>query len=205
MKVETTRTHGVNNLRANATLVQRYTMRTYAANIIPRLKQFSQKLDNKTLLMNQHWIMVDEITNTKTVYIFRGKNSLLISRDGSVSHAFWEMIDPFNVLMTIREESFMFKHGFLDEDVLALKLDGRDEYALFVNENRSSIELNSIKAIELFLEEKYESYKKVMQTVAPELDKNNETPVQVDNSMDTFATVVIMIITLVIIFFALVQ
>ena len=41
-------------------------MKTFIADIIPRIQKFSQKLDNTTLLTNQHWVVVDEITNSKT-------------------------------------------------------------------------------------------------------------------------------------------
>ena len=37
--------------------------------VIPRIQKYSQKLDNLTLLINQHWVVVDEIANSKTVYI----------------------------------------------------------------------------------------------------------------------------------------
>lgn len=130
-------------------------MRTYVADFIPRFRQFSEKLDNETLLVNQHWVMVDEITSTKTVYIFQRDNRLLLSRDGEVEIARWEMIDPQNVLVTVGDKSFMFKHGFLDENVLALKLDGKDEYAMFFNEDKSNSQLNALNAMNDFLEEKY--------------------------------------------------
>jgi hypothetical protein len=131
-------------------------MRTYVADFIPRFRQFSKQLDNETLLVNQHWVMVDEITSTKTVYIFQRNNRLLLSKDGAVEKAEWEMIDSYNVLVTVGEKSFMFKHGFLDENVLALKLDGKGEYALFCNENMSNRELNSVGYMETFLKEKYQ-------------------------------------------------
>lgn len=131
-------------------------MKTYVADFIPRFKKFSKKLDNMTLLINQHWVMVDEITSTKTVYIFQRNNRLLLSKDGKVEKAEWEMIDPSNVLVTVGQDSFMFKHGFLDDNVLALKLDGKGEYALFCNENMSNRELNSVGCMETFLKEKYQ-------------------------------------------------
>jgi hypothetical protein len=131
-------------------------MKTYVADFIPRFKKFSKELDNMTLLINQHWVMVDEITSTKTVYIFQRNNRLLLSQDGKVEKAEWEMIDPSNVLVTVGEESFMFKHGFLDDNVLALKLDGKGEYALFFNENKADIELNGLGSILGFLSDKYD-------------------------------------------------
>lgn len=49
----------------------------------------------------------------------------------------------------------MFKHGFFDENILALKIDSKDEYAFLVNETKFDRELNSsIKVVE-FLSKKY--------------------------------------------------
>ena len=56
-------------------------MKTFLADIIPKLQRFSQKLDNLTLLTNQHWVVIDEITTSKNVYIFRSDNTLLISQN----------------------------------------------------------------------------------------------------------------------------
>ena len=45
-------------------------MRTYIANIIPRIQRFSRRLDELTMLTNQHWVSIDHTTGNKTVYIF---------------------------------------------------------------------------------------------------------------------------------------
>ena len=130
-------------------------MKTYIANFIPQFKQFSEKLDNKALLMNQHWVMVDDTTNTKTVYIFKADNRLLLSTNGKVNHARWEMIDSEHVLVSIGDDSYMFKHGFLNEGILALNLDGGAEYALFVNENAEQVcGLRSPQQLEDYLDQK---------------------------------------------------
>ncbi len=44
-------------------------MKTYILDIIPRIQKFSQKLDNTTLLTNQHWVLIDGINSNKNVYI----------------------------------------------------------------------------------------------------------------------------------------
>ena len=36
-------------------------MKIYFADLIPKIKKFSKRLDDLTLLMNQHWISLDEI------------------------------------------------------------------------------------------------------------------------------------------------
>src|SRR5664279_2301059 len=111
-------------------------MKTFIADIIPRIQKYSQKLDNLTLLTNQHWVVGDEIANSKTVYIFRSNNELLISKNGEVEKAKWEYLGNNSLLLDLKDKSYLFRHGFFDENVLALKVDGREEYALMVNETR---------------------------------------------------------------------
>jgi len=54
-------------------------MKTYFSDLIPRIKKFSKKLDDLTLLTDQHWIVIDEIENSKNVYIFKKDYSLLLA------------------------------------------------------------------------------------------------------------------------------
>lgn len=130
-------------------------MKTYFLDLIPRLKNFSQKLDDLTILTNQHWVVVDEITNSKNVYIFRTNNELLISLNGKVEKAKLEYLGNNSLLIDRKEDSYLFKHGFLDENILALKVDSKDEYAFLINETKFDGELNSINKIAEFLTKKY--------------------------------------------------
>ena len=122
-------------------------MKTYFFDLIPRLQRYSEQLDDLTKLTNQHWVVVDEIANSKNVYIFRTNNELLISQNGKVERAKWEYLGNNSLLIDKREEIYLFKQGFLDENVLALKVDSKDEYAFLVNENKYDGDLNSINKI----------------------------------------------------------
>ena len=73
-------------------------MRTYISDIIPRIQKFSQKLDNLTLLTNQHWVVIDDIYKAKIVCIFRQNNELLISQNGKVEKAKWEYLGHNSLL-----------------------------------------------------------------------------------------------------------
>ena len=130
-------------------------MKTFFSDIFPKLQRFSQKLENLTLLTNQHWVSIDNIIANKTVYIFRSNSELLISTNGKVEKAKWEYLGNKSLLIDKTEESFLFKHGFFDENILALKVDSSDEYAVFVNENNYGGDLNSIQKVFDFLREKY--------------------------------------------------
>ena len=130
-------------------------MRTYLADIIPKIKQFSEKLDNLTLLTNQHWVVLDELKNSKFVYIFRSNYELLISQNGIVEKGKWEYLGNNSLLIERKDESYLFRHGFFDANILALKVDGKDEFAFLVNENNYGGDLNSIEKVLDFLERRY--------------------------------------------------
>ncbi|WP_028375600.1 hypothetical protein [Leeuwenhoekiella sp. MAR_2009_132] len=99
-------------------------MKTYISEIIPKIKRYSKKLDDLTLLTNQHWVVIDEIKNSKNVYIFRSNGGLLISQNGRVELANWEYLGNNSLLIHRKSEIYLFKHGFFDENLLALQVDG---------------------------------------------------------------------------------
>lgn len=130
-------------------------MKTYISDLIPKIERFSQKLDDLTKLKNQHWVALDEISNSKNTYIFRDNNELLISQNGKVEKAKWEYLENNSLLIERKDDIYLFKHGFLDENILALKIDSNNEYALLINETKYEGELNSIERIVDFLSKKY--------------------------------------------------
>ena len=127
----------------------------FLIDIIPKIQAFSKKLDDASLLINQNWVSVSEIENIKTVFIFRPDAQLLISENGKIERAKWEYIGSNSLIIDRQFESYLFKHGFLDESVLALKVDGTETYALFINETKFGKEINNKKDVIDFLEVKY--------------------------------------------------
>ena len=86
-------------------------MKTFFLSIIPRIKEFSKKLDDISLLTGQHWVVIDEILESKSVYIFRPNNQLLISKNGIVKKARWDYIGNNSILIDIGEDSYLFNHA----------------------------------------------------------------------------------------------
>jgi hypothetical protein len=130
-------------------------MKTFLSDIFPKIQRYSEKLDNITLLTNQHWVSINDMSSSKIIYIFRTNNDLLVSTNGKVEKAKWEYLGNKSLLIDRNTESYLFKHGFFDENILALKVDGSEEYAVFVNENNYDGELNSIERVFRFLKSKY--------------------------------------------------
>ena len=79
----------------------------------------------------------------------------MISSNGKVEKGRWEYLGNNSLLIERKDESFLFKHGFFDENVMALKIDGKEEYALLINENRFDGELNSKEKGLQFLSNQY--------------------------------------------------
>jgi hypothetical protein len=180
-------------------------MQTFISEIIPKLQNFSKKLDDLTLLTNQHWVVLDELNNAKNVYIFRNNNELLISSNGKVEKAHWEYLGNNSLLIDRKDESLLFKHGFFDENVMALKIDGKEEYALLVNENRFNGELNSKDKVIAFLSNSYLDpiiqkqiglSSKVESKVIELSEKEIEERKQTQRYADTLVLIMITIITI---------
>ncbi len=89
------------------------------------------------------------------VYIFRDQSELLISTNGKIKRQSWEYIGNKTIILNIENESLLFKNGFVDRNIMALKLDGSNEYAIFVNENQYDGELNSLEKVIEFLKREY--------------------------------------------------
>ncbi len=107
-------------------------MKTFFLDLIPKIQKYSEKLDNITVLTNKHWVLLNE-ENQKTVYIFREENNqLLISKNGKIEKGIWEYLGNNSLLIDQTNGSYLFKHGFIDDSILALKIDGSDEYALLI-------------------------------------------------------------------------
>ncbi len=131
-------------------------MRTYIADIIPRIQRFSKRLDDLTKLTNQHWVSLGDISDGKRVFMFRDNSKLLIAENGIITdRGTWEYLGNQSLLLETSNRGYLLKHGFFDENVIALKLDSTDKYAFFVNETKYDKELNSIADILKFLEDKY--------------------------------------------------
>jgi hypothetical protein len=143
-------------------------MKTFLLDIIPRIQRYSNKLDNLTELTNKHWVVIDEELNKKVVFIFRAKeNQLLISENGKIEKGNWEYLGNNSLLIDRKDGSYLFKHGFIDDTVLALKVDGKDEYALLVNEQKFDNQLNSFSSILEFLNYRYSYERRHLKLTIP--------------------------------------
>jgi len=157
-------------------------MKTFIADIIPKIQRFSQRLDDLTKLTNQHWVSLGDITQTKRVFIFRANNQLLIADNGIVEKGSWEYLGNQSLLMDTKHESYLLKHGFFDENVIALKLDSTDNYAFFITETKYKKDLNTIEDVLSFLEDKYIKSPNILSQAS----YRNSNNFRVSNQFDSF-------------------
>lgn len=130
-------------------------METYFLDIISKVKRFSKSLDDQVLFLNQRWVIFDEKNESKILFIFRKNNELLISVNGDVRKGKWEHIDNKTILIHDEEAIQLYRHGFLDNSVLALNKDGDDKYLLFFNESVLDANFKDLSDIKFFLENRY--------------------------------------------------
>ena len=162
-------------------------MKTFFADIIPKIQRFSQRLDDVTKLSNQHWVSIGDIRTSKTVYIFDRNGEIDIFENGvGIDSGTWKFIDEQSMkLKLINNPPLLLKHGFFDENVIALKLDSTNNYAFFVNENRYDKELNNINDVLKFLNEKYLKNKPDDGSIGSQRNENiNSKPTLVKHQTD---------------------
>ncbi|MFN5317742.1 MAG: hypothetical protein ACK5CY_02760, partial [Bacteroidia bacterium] len=132
-------------------------MKTYIADLIPQIKKASKLLDDKTLLANKNWISIGDSIEIKRVYIFESNGELDIFENGQgVDCGTWKFIGENSLKLKLKDGStFLLKHGFIDKDVMALKLDGINTYAFFVAESKFDNGLKVIDQVLKYLEKNY--------------------------------------------------
>lgn len=123
----------------------------YLKNILPKIKAYSHALDNKSLLVNKPWVLIDP-KGKYHKYIFKKDGELIYSKEGHALTGRWELIPEANSLFIDRDgEKFLLNQGFVDPAILVLKIDGTNEdYHILANEKRIP-DLN----IEAYLREIY--------------------------------------------------
>lgn len=130
-------------------------MNDYLHNSIPNLKPFDFDRHHDALFINQQWVLVNGISEKKSVYTFREDNILEIERKNTVINTSWS-INVQNVFSIETEDGLIsVKAYFKDDDILVLNHQDKQEFALYINTTNYDEELNSVDDIQSFLKEKY--------------------------------------------------
>lgn len=111
-------------------------MKQYLKSIVNDLKQFSNTLDKKSLLLNKPWALIDSDLGIQRI-IFKSDKELVLSRDGNATKGKWEYLSEARSLLIDRGiDIILCKEEYVDESVLVLRKDGtKDGYIILANEN----------------------------------------------------------------------
>ena len=113
-------------------------MFSFLQNLLPRLRQFSQSLDQTELFVDKPWVLLDEDGQQQT-YIFRRGGELLMSLDGQVQMGSWDYIAAAQSILIDRQvDKLLLNHFFFTDALLVLARDGRPD-SKFVLANRQLI------------------------------------------------------------------
>lgn len=113
-------------------------MKTYLQDIVNRLSQFSEKLDNTTLFIDKPWVLIDENSDYHK-YIFKRNGELIMSLNGQVKVGKWEYLSSAKSILIDRiNDKVLLNRSFFDSAVMVLKIDGTNNQ-LFILANETII------------------------------------------------------------------
>lgn len=154
-------------------------MKTFLLNIPNEIRNWSNTLDAKSVLCNQSWNVFND-EGVKEVYVFQKDGTLIASHNGKVTRAKWEYI-PQNTSLIIENsgaDTFMLRPAYYDKKVLALQVDGTDNYALMVDEKfLDKLKLDSFETVRLYITDQSKYQEKILGKVISEENKQ-ETRIQ---------------------------
>lgn len=113
-------------------------MKIYLQDIVNRLAQFSEKLDNTTLFIDKPWVLIDSNSDFHK-YIFKRNGELIMSLNGQVQIGKWEYLSAAKSILIDRiKDKVLLNQSFFDSAVMVLKIDGSNNQ-LFVLANETII------------------------------------------------------------------
>lgn len=161
-------------------------MKTFLLNIPNEIRNWSNTLDAKSVLCNQSWNVFND-EGVKEVYIFQKDGTLIASHNGKVTKAKWEYI-PQNTSLIIENlgaDTFMLRPTYYDKKVLALQVDGTDNYALMVDENYlEQLMLDSLENVRLYITDQSKYQEKIAEREISEKNRQKKKHQEWNNFID---------------------
>jgi hypothetical protein len=110
-------------------------MKNYVQNIVNKLAEFSEKLDNTALFVEMPWVVIDTNSDYHK-YIFKKNGELILSINGQVQLGKWEYLASAKSILIDRvKEKVLLNQFFFDSAVMVLRIDGSsDHFFILANE-----------------------------------------------------------------------
>lgn len=131
-------------------------MNNYLHDTVPNLQPFNFDSHHDSKFINQKWVLVNGISNKKSVYTFKADNILEIARKDNVIKTSWNINMQNSFSIETEDGTITVKAYFRDDDILVLNNQEKDEFALYINTTNYENDLNSVEDIQSFLKEKYQ-------------------------------------------------
>lgn len=131
-------------------------MKTFALDIVSRLKRINDGLDFKAFICNKSWWLFSD-DNIKTSYLFQEDGIVFITKDGIGIKNKWSYVPATNSLIIDSQDSILMLHpSFIDSIILVLMLDGTKSMAFLIDENnRGDFYPHSLEELKSYFLSKY--------------------------------------------------
>ncbi|WP_299888242.1 hypothetical protein [uncultured Lacinutrix sp.] len=126
-------------------------------NLLSNNEQSYSQAHFTKVLVNQNWVLVNKISEAKTIYVFQEDNTLVQKTNTTISKAKWHYVNENYIRITDEDGSInVIKMSFRDDDILTLDIDRKsNELAVFINESANEIGFNCYDDITDYLHDKY--------------------------------------------------
>ncbi len=128
----------------------------YLHETIPNLRPFDFERHHHSLFINQKWVLVNGISEKKSIYTFKEDNILEIKRKDASIKTSWTLDIQNNFTIETEDGIINVKAYFKDDDILVLNHQDKDEFAMYINTTNYEEEINSVEDIQNYLKEKYQ-------------------------------------------------
>ena len=150
-------------------------MKTFLLNIPNDIRNWNKAMDAQSILCKQAWNVFNN-DGIKEVYIFQKDGTLIASHNGKVTKARWEYIvqNSSIIIENLDSEAYLLVPTYYDNKILALQVDGTNNYAIMINESYiQHLMIDSISKVRLYIEEKHKN-KEQENTALLAHEKNKE-------------------------------
>lgn len=130
-------------------------MRNYLYNIVPNLEPFDYSLHHDNQFINQEWVLINGIEDSKAVYVFKPNNELLICENNEITRTRWSFINSNFLSITTEDGIVLIKAFYKDKDVLVLNQKASEVYSFFINATNYKTDINTKDDIQNYLKDKY--------------------------------------------------
>ena len=110
-------------------------MDKYIKNLLPRLKQYGQKLNKIESFVDKTWVLYNA-TNSFQTFRFLRSGKLLVTVSGLVEEHKWEYLPPDSLYIKKSEKKgIMYRQAFFLDSLFIMEVEGANfERAMFYNE-----------------------------------------------------------------------